>query len=130
MTKIIEIPGRNGGRLRPQQPGQPAPAGAGRKPNPFKQYIQDLAGEDLTVILKGRLLGADGNPTGDLVEVAVELPGAMAVVMKAYNQAKKGDANARKWLTETGWGKTLNLGDADNPLGGGFAIILPSNDRK
>ncbi len=124
------IAGKNGGVLHPQEAGRPAPPGAGRKPNPFREAIRDLAEVERTIVLKGRLLDADGNPTGKLVPVAVSLPGAAGVVMKAYKQAGKGDAQARKWLTETGWDKTVKLGqDEDSPLGGGFVLVLPENKR-
>jgi hypothetical protein len=125
-----EIKGKNGGTLIPLQAGDPAPPGAGRKPNPFKHHIQELAETQTEIVLKGRLIGEDGSPTSSVVEVAVSLPGALGIVMKAYKSAAKGDAQARKWLTETGWGKSLNLvGDPDSPLEGGFVIMLPSNER-
>lgn len=108
----------------------PAPPGAGRKPNPFRQHIRELAEGDTVITFEGRLIGEDGNPTGKPVKVAVSIPGALAVVQKAYKQARKGDAQARKWLTETGWGKTVNIGeDQDNPLSGGFVLVLPENKR-
>lgn len=129
MTKKT-IPGKNGGTLHPVQRGDPAPPGAGKKPNPFREAIRDLAESQQTIILKGRILDVNGNPTGDPVRVAVSLPGAAGVVLKAYKQAGKGDAQARKWLTETGWDKTVKLGnDEDSPLGGGFVLVLPENKR-
>lgn len=124
------VVGRNGGVLYPQQSGSPALPGAGRKPNPFREFIKQFAEDDTVVVVDGRLIGEDGNPTGEPVKVAVTFPGALAVVLKAFKQAKKGDAQARKWLTETGWGKTINLADdLDNPLGGGFVLVLPENKR-
>lgn len=123
------VEGRNGGKLYPQQAGKPAPPGAGRKPNPFRELIQQYSDEGLSVELKGRLILSDGS-LGDVVDVSVELPGAMAVVLKAYKKAAKGDSAARKWLTETGWGKSLNLGFGDDvPTGGGFVLLLPDNGR-
>lgn len=126
MTKTI--PGRRGGTLHPQQSGQPAPPNAGRKPNPFKHHIQELAESDNEIVLKGRILDADGNPTGQLVKVAVSLPGALGIVAKAYKMAAKGDANARRWLTETGWGKNFTVGDDETPLITGFSFIV--EDRR
>lgn len=127
---MAKIPGRRGGTLHTQEPGQPAPPGAGRKPNPFRHHIQELAESETDIVLKGRILDADGNPTGQMVKVAVSLPGALGIAIKAYKMATKGDAQARKWLTETGWGKALNIGvDPDNPIDGGFVIILPPNER-
>lgn len=128
MTKVIE--GRNGGKLYPQERGQPAPAGAGRKANPFKQHIQDLADLDTEIVLSGRIVSEDGTRAETTVRVAVSLPGALGIVAKAYKLAAKGDAQARKWLTETGWGKNVIVGnDPDNPIDGGFVIVLPSNER-
>lgn len=127
---MAKIPGRRGGTLHTQEPGQPPPLGAGRKPNPFKHHIQELAESNNEIVLKGRILDANGNPTGDTVKVAVSLPGALGIVAKAYRMAAKGDAQARKWLTETGWGKNVTLGnDPDNPIDAGFVIMLPSNQR-
>lgn len=124
------IPGKHGGTLRPVSPGEPSPRGSGRKSNPFRSHIQELSEKEFEVVAKGRLLDEDGNPTGDLVPVSIVLPGALAVVAKAFRQAAKGNASARRWLTETGWGKTLNFAeDADSPLGLGFAVILPDNER-
>lgn len=120
----------NGGILYPQQPGEPGKPGAGRKSNPFRVSIRELAEAEQTIILKGRILDANGNPTGQPVRVAVSLPGAVGVVLKAYKQAAKGDAQARKWLTEVGWDKIVKLGnDEENPLGGGFVLVLPENKR-
>ena len=124
------IPGRNGGTLYPFQSGEPAPPGVGRKANPFRYHIQELAELETEIVLKGRLLDADGKPYGEPVRVSVSLPGALGIVAKAYRMAAKGDAQARKWLTETGWGKSLNIGtDPDNPIEGGFVILLPDNKR-
>lgn len=124
------VQGKNGGTLNPIQTGDPAPPGAGRKPNPFKHHIQELADNDTEIILKGRLLTDDGTRTEKFVRVSVSLPGALGIVLKAYKLALKGDAQARKWLTETGYGKNFTVGsDPDNPIEGGFVIMLPSNDR-
>ena len=127
--------GPRGGVLYPQQKGDPALPGAGRKPNPFRKLIQDWSEDDQSIIVKGKLLDADGHATGEVVDVSVKMPGTLAVVLKAYKLAAKGDSQARKWLSETGFGKTINLeglggGDADNPLGGGgFVLVLPNNGR-
>lgn len=124
------VPGKNGGTLFPQQAGQPAPANAGRKKNPFRYHIQELAENDTEILVDGFVIDANGQPVGEKVKVLTKLPGALAVVLKAYRLAAKGDAQARKWLTEAGYDKTVNLAnDPDNPLGGAFAVILPSNDR-
>lgn len=127
-VKIVS--GFPGGQLHTQVAGQPGIPGAGRKPNFFKKHIQDLADGEVEIVVKGDLIGEDGARTGEKVQVAVTLPGALGVVVKAYKLAAKGDAQARKWLTETGWGKSLNIGlDSESPIEGGFAIILPPNER-
>lgn len=126
----VSVPGRNGGTLYPFQAGEPAPPAAGRKPNPFRHHIQELAESETEIVLKGRLLDEDGKPYGELVKVSIPLPGALGIVHKAYRLAARGDAQARKWLTETGWGKSLTVGsDPDNPIEGGFVILLPDNKR-
>ena len=125
-----EKKGRNGGTLKVQQLGDPALPGAGRKPNPFRHHIRELAETEQVVVLKGRLLDANGNPTGKLVKVAVSLPGAQGIVVKAMKAAAKNDAQARRWLTDVGWDKTVKLGnDEDSPLNGGFVLVLPENKR-
>lgn len=127
---MTEKKGRNGGTLRVQEKGDAGLPGAGRKANPFREAIRELADKEQTIILKGRLIGDDGSLTGKPVRVAVSFPGAVGVVIKAYKKALKGDAQARKWLTETGWDKTVKLGnDEDSPLGGGFVLVLPENKR-
>jgi hypothetical protein len=125
------VVGKNGGTLYPQESGKPGHSpNLGRNKNPFRFYIRELAEKKELIVLKGRLIGDDGNPTGKLVKVAVSFSGALAVVTKAYKKAAKGDAQARKWLTETGWDKTVKLGnDEDSPLGGGFVLVLPENKR-
>lgn len=127
-----EVEGKNGGKLLAMQPGDKPPANAGRPKNPFKQYIRDFAEtQEIEMVLSGIVLDDDDQPTGEKVRVLVSLPGAMSVVIRMYKQAaRKGDVAAAKWLSETGFGKTLNLGqDEENPIGGGFAIVLPSNGR-
>lgn len=71
----------------------------------------------------------DGEVTGERVKVSLRLPAAEAAVVKMFRKAaKKGDVAAARWLSETGFGKTINLADdSENPLGGGFAIVLPDN---
>lgn len=124
-----EKKGRNGGTLHVREKGDAGLPGAGRNENPFRRHIRELADKEQTIILKGRKM-VNGEPTGELVEFAVSLPGAVGVVMKAYKKALKGDAQARKWLTETGWDKTVKLGnDEDSPLGGGFVLVLPESKR-
>jgi len=103
------VKGKNGGTLYPQQAGEPGHSpNLGRNKNPFRQHIQELAETAQTIILKGRLIGDDGSPTGKLVRVAVLLPGAYGIVVKAMKAAAKNDAQARKWLSETGYGKMLD----------------------
>ena len=77
------------------------------------------------------LLVVDGEVTGQRVKVSVRFPAAEAVVVKMFRKAaRKGDVAAARWLSETGFGKTINLADdPDNPIGGGFAIVLPDNSR-
>jgi hypothetical protein len=83
------------------------------------------------VVMSGYLVDADGNVTKERVQVSVTLPSVQAVVQKMFRKAGKGDVPAAKWLTETGYGKSVILGeDQDNPLGGGFAVVLPDNGRR
>lgn len=125
-----ELEGKNGGKIQIREVGDPGIPGAGRKPNLFKKHIHELAEGYTSIVLDGLLVDEDGNTTSQKVRVEVKLPGAMGVVIKAYKKAAKGDAAARRWLTETGWGKTINLGNnEDSPLGGGFVLVLPDNTR-
>ena len=106
----------NNGTLYPQAKGEPAPPGAGRPKNPFREAIRTAAEAAKPVQLTG-LLVVDGVVTDQKATISIVLPGADAIVEKAMRQARKGNAQARKWLTETGWGKALNLGsDDENPL--------------
>lgn len=126
-----EVPGKNGGTLTPLEKGDPALPGAGRKPNPFKEAIREQAeGGSSELVLEGFLV-VDGVPTSERVKVLVHLPAAQAVVVRMFRKAaKKGDVAAARWLSETGFGKTINLADdPENPIGGGFAIVLPDNSR-
>lgn len=126
-----EVEGRNGGTLLPLMKGDPGVPGAGRKKNPFKQYIQELADNPGPVVMKGELLRADGTGTGETVLVAVQMPNALEVVRKMYDRAaRRGDVQAAKWLVETAFGKNIKLGeDEENPLSVGFAVVLPENSR-
>lgn len=128
MDEQRKLPGKRGGFLLPKRKGDPAHPGAGRPRNPFKSLVQDFADGDVTIRVKGQLV-EDGKITDKVVEVSVSVPGAVAVVMKAYKQAAKGDPYARKWITETGWDKTIKLGVDPESGSDGFAIILPSNQR-
>lgn len=126
------VPGRNGGTLNPVSPGEKAPPGAGRKPNPFREHIRTLAEGEFDMEVSGRLI-KDGKPTGQRVKVMVTFPGSLGIVAKAYQQAIEGDAQARKWLSETGWGKAFDFGNIMDDDGGvpafGFVVALPSNGR-
>ena len=128
--KEYRIQTKTGGYLIPQQKGKPAPANAGRKPNPFKKHIHDLADVNSELIVKGHILDKDGNPTGETAMVSVTLPGALAVVVNAYKLACKGDANARRWLTDVGYGKTFSFdSEPDESGSSGFVLVLPPNNR-
>jgi len=123
--------GRNGGTLHSMEKGDPARPGAGRPKNPFKEAIREQAeGGRSELVLEG-LLVVNGVATLERVKVLVSLPAAEAVVVKMFKKAaRKGDVAAARWLSETGFGKTINLADdPENPLGGGFAVILPDNKR-
>ncbi|MCA0235469.1 MAG: hypothetical protein LCH81_03715 [Bacteroidetes bacterium] len=126
-----QVSGKNGGTLMAQQPGDPGLPGAGRPKNPFKEAIRAQAEGGHTELVLDGFLVVDGEVTGERVKVQVSLPAAEAVVVKMFRKAaKKGDVAAARWLSETGFGKTINLGDdPENPLGGGFAVILPDNKR-
>ena len=125
------VDGRNGGKLYPQQPGQPAPAGAGRPKNHFREMIREIAdqGKSVKIVMEGHLVDEAGEPYGEPVQVLVKIPAVSAIVMKAFKQAAKGNHNARKWLVEAGYGKNITIGDDDNALGGGFVLVLPENKR-
>jgi len=127
-----QIKGRNGGTLIVREKGDPVTSpNVGRKRNVFREAIQAVAeGGVQDVVLSGYLVDDDGTVTKERVKVSVTLPSVQAVVQKMFRKAGKGDVPAAKWLTETGYGKTLNLGeDPDNPIGGGFAVVLPENGR-
>lgn len=124
-------PGRNGGTLFPLQKGDPAPPGAGRKPNPFKQAIRAAAEADGTKIrVTGKLI-VNEQLTDQVVTVQIEVSTVEAVVHAMFKAAKKRDVAAARWLSETGFGKTINLAnDDENPIGAGvFVVALPSNGR-
>lgn len=127
------IPGHKGnGYLKPQQPGAPGRPGAGRPRNHFREMIREIADQDkeVKVVMEGYLVDEAGDPVGNPVKVLVKIPAVSAIVMKAFKQAAKGNHNARKWLVEAGYGKTLNFGDdPDSPQGGGFVLVLPPNER-
>jgi len=121
--------GRNGGTLKSQEAGDPPLVGAGRKPNPFKQHIIMCADEERCLTVSGLLI-VDNVITSELVTVSVSVPSALMVVQKMFKKAAKGDVSAARWLVETGFGRAVTLqNDSENPLGGGFAIILPNNSR-
>ena len=126
-----ENEGKNGGTLKSMEKGDAALPGAGRKPNPFKEAIREHAEGGTTDLVVDGLLVVDGEVTGQRVKVSVRFPAAEAVVVKMFRKAaRKGDVAAARWLSETGFGKTINLADdPDNPIGGGFAIVLPDNSR-
>lgn len=126
-----KVAGRNGGYLLARQPGEPASPKVGRPRNVFREAIQMVSEKGVhDVVLSGYLVDGDGNVTKEKVQVSITLPSVQAVVQKMFRKAGKGDVPAAKWLTETGYGKTLNLGeDPDNPIGGGFAVVLPDNKR-
>lgn len=114
-----------GGTLYPQEKGQPAPPGAGRPKNPFREAIRIASEASKPVQLTGFLV-VDGVVTERKATISIALPGADAIVEKAMRQARKGDAQARKWLTETGWGKALNIGMDDEipPQFSGFRFVI------
>ena len=129
MPKKVEA--RNGGFLLARLPGEKPSSKSGRPKNPFREYIKELADDSGPVILDGELLDEFGKLSGHRVRVAVAIPGALEVVRKMYlRAAKHGDVQAAKWLVESAFGKSVKLGDdEENPLFGGFAVILPSNSR-
>lgn len=130
MAKKVE--GKNGGTLYAREPGEKPSPRSGRPRNVFREAIQLVAEKGVQdVVLSGYLVDESGKVTKQKVQVSVTLPSVQAVVQKMFRRAGKGDVQAAKWLTETGYGKTLNLGeDPDNPIGGGFAVVLPENGRR
>lgn len=125
------IPGRNGGRLHPQEKGKPAPPGVGRKPNLFKECIRQVSESgEVFLDVRGHIVNPDGT-LGEVVTVRAKFPAVEAVVRKMFKRAAKGRVDAARWISETGYGKpTVMLGqDEENPLGGGFAVLLPDNKR-
>lgn len=126
-----KVSGKNGGYLLAREPGEPPSPKSGRPRNVFREAIQAVAEKGVQdVVLTGMLVDEKGVVTKQKVQVSVTLPSVQAVVQKMFRKAGKGDVPAAKWLTETGYGKTLNLGeDPDNPIGGGFAVVLPDNKR-
>lgn len=130
MAKSNRIPTASGGYLIRREKGDPALPGAGRKRNPFKEFISELGDCESVFETEGEELDASGNRTGRRVRVAIQVPNAMRVVLKMYDRAMKGDVQAAKWLSETAYGKKLSHGqDDENPLLGGFVVILPANGR-
>ncbi len=125
-----KVAGRNGGTLNVREVGDKAPAGAGRPKNLFKAHIREIGEkEGEWMEFEGEIL-EKGRPTGQSGWFRVKMPAAMAVVVKMYKMAQKGDVQAAKWLSETAYGKNVKLGDdEESPLGGGFAVILPGNSR-
>lgn len=120
----------NGGLLMVQEKGQPAPPGAGRPKNPFRQFIREMSDNQvLNVIMPGYLVDENDVPYGEKVKVQIELPSVQAVVLRAFRQAAKGNASAREWLVKTGWDQVVKLSDEDSPQGGGFVLVLPNNSR-
>jgi hypothetical protein len=129
MDKTIK--GRNGGILIPQVAGEKGKPGAGRTVNQFKAAILKHAdGVKDKVELAGFLI-IDGKVTKERVKVLVSFPAVDAVVIKMFKRAaKKGDVAAARWLSETGYGKQLNLSnDPDSPIGSGFVVAMPPNNR-
>lgn len=110
--------------------GDPGLPGAGRKKNLFKAHIREIGEkEGEWMEFEGEIM-EKGKPTGEKAWFRLKMPAAMAVVVKMYKMAQKGDVSAAKWLSETAYGKNVKLGeDEENPLGGGFAVILPANSR-
>lgn len=124
------IKGRNGGTIYPFEKGQKALPGSGRPRNPFKETIRRLADDGGFLDVTGVLLDGNGDATDQKVRVRVLFPAVEAVVRRMYKLAAKGRVPAAKWLVETGFGRTVNLAnDEENPIGGGFAVLLPDNSR-
>lgn len=122
--------GRNGGTLNLMEVGDKAPAGAGRPKNPFKAAIREVGEADGAFVEMWAEMQENGQFSGKMVLVRVKMPAVRSVVETMFRKAQKGHVDAAKWLSETGYGKTLKLGDDDeSPLGGGFAVILPDNGR-
>lgn len=127
-----EIEGRNGGVLRAMEKGDAPLPNAGKKQNPFKQTIREVAeGGQNALTLEGYVINEEtGEVTGQKVRVSVLMPSVLAVVYGMFKKASKGNVGAARWLSETAFGKTVNLAnDEENPIGGGFAVVLPPNRR-
>lgn len=118
--------GRNGGVLRSMEKGDKGLPGAGRKVNPFKEAILELSdGGKSAIEFEGLLLDESGSVTDTKVRVSVVLPSAFAVVCRMYRKASKGDVSAARWLSETGFGRTINHGvDEEIPVPTGFRFVI------
>lgn len=129
MPRKVQV--KNGGWFWAREKGEAPSPNSGRPRNIFKEAIRDVAehsGKQVEVV--GLLVDTDGNVTDQEVRVMIALPSVQAVVQTMFRRAAKGNVQAAKWLTETGYGKSIQLGeDPENPLGGGFAVVLPDNGR-
>lgn len=126
-----EIPGRYGGKLKPMRKGDLPPENAGRKKNLFKEYVRQVAEQgEVWMEVRGQVVKEDGT-LGEFVTIRAKFPAVEAVVRKMFKRASKGSVSAARWVSETGYGKpTTFVGeDEENPLGGGFAVVLPDNLR-
>lgn len=106
------VVGRNGGKLYPQKKGEKGHSpNLGRKTNPFKFDIRELAENDAThVLMEGILADAKGNSTNQKVKVYIEMPRVREIVLSHMRLAKK-DVQSAKWLSETGYGKPIFTDD-------------------
>ena len=79
--------------------------------------------------LVGLLVDENGAVTDQQVRVLVKFPVVESVVRKMYKKAAKGDVPAARWLSETAYGKNVNLGeDEENPMPSGFSFVI--EDRR
>lgn len=133
-TDKPSVPGKNGGKLFPQQVGEPAPPNAGRKKNAFKEAIQRHGeGAATAIVTDGLIVEKDAAGksvvTNKRVRVQIHLPAIDAIVVKMFKQAaQRGDVAAARWLSETGYGKNIGEDETVIPAFQGFKFVV--EDRR
>jgi hypothetical protein len=123
-----QVKGRNGGTLIVREKGDAGLEGAGRKRNPFRAIIREIAesGDDY-FLMDGVLCDGKGGRTNQKVKVWVKMPKVKEIVLEQMKRAKH-DVQAAKWLSETAYGRPLLLDDENSELPlVGFKFIVEQN---